>query len=203
MPQCSGQVTRGAQASTVRPALSKPRFGFQANAPNGFPDVQHRAYHQGLDQRNVGISVLVRAVAVATNSKRNRDGSSFTVLVTRTVNTPKPGSDEVNRAYEEGWVGSQGYLKPDATRQRRAIAFLGDTVDAGGKKLTELFGADIPQDITQSEANTPIEGTATRLPAPPKGVTQRRQTFTGDSKNPGIQGSRCAPTRPAIAWRFS
>ena len=129
-------------------------------------------------------------MSVANVNKRNREGNTFTVLATRTVNAPKPGSDEVNRAYEEGWVGTQGYIKADGTRQRHAIGFLGDTVDPGGKKLTEVFIADIPEDVTQSDPNAPIEDTATRLPAPPKGVSQRRLTFTGDRKNPGIQGPR-------------
>ncbi|MEO8409882.1 MAG: DUF3748 domain-containing protein, partial [Propionivibrio sp.] len=143
-----------------------------------------------LDQRNIGISVPVHAVTVDHDHPRNRDGTTFTVLVTRTVNAPKPGSDEINRAYEEGWVGSQGYLKPDGTRQRRAIAFLGDTLNAAGQKLTEVFIADLPEDVTQSTAAEPIAGSETRMPAPPQGTQQRRLTFTQDRKNPGIQGPR-------------
>lgn len=142
------------------------------------------------DQRNVGISVPARAVSVARDSDRNRDGSTFTVLATQTVNAPRPGSDEINRAYEEGWVGNQGYLRKDGSRQRHAIAFLGDTVDAGGKKLTEIFVSDLPEDVTRSTAGKPIEGTATRMPAPPEGTTQRRLTFTGERKFPGAQGPR-------------
>lgn len=38
------------------------------------------------------------------------------VLVSRTTHTPEPGSDEINRAYEEGWVGND------------RLAFIGDTV---------------------------------------------------------------------------
>lgn len=143
-----------------------------------------------LDQRNVGVSVPGHPVTVGKDNPRNRDGTTFTFLATHTVNAPKPGSDEVNRAYEEGWVGSQGYVKADGSRQRHAIAFLGDTMTAAGKPLTEVFIADLPEDVTHSAPNAPIEGTATRLPAPPQGVTQRRLTFTGDRKFPGIQGPR-------------
>ncbi len=143
-----------------------------------------------LDQRNVGISGPVRAVSVDKDNQRNLDGTTFTVLVTRTVSAPKPGSDEVNRGYEEGWVGSQGYVTANGTRQRRAIAFLGDTVTADGEKLTEVFIADIPDDITQSDPASPIEGTSVKRPSPPKGTEQRRLTFTGERKNPGIQGPR-------------
>lgn len=143
-----------------------------------------------LDQRNVGISVPGQAVSVGQDHPRNRDGTTFTVLVTNTVNAPKPGSDEVNRAYEEGWVGNEGYVKADGTRQRRAIAFLGDTLDAAGKKLTEVFIVDLPDDVTRSAPGRPVEGTATTLPQPPLGAVQRRLTFTGERKNPGVQGPR-------------
>ncbi|GAA4005350.1 hypothetical protein GCM10022631_15750 [Deinococcus rubellus] len=89
------------------------------------------------------------------------------MLATRTVNAPTPGSDEVNRAYEEGWVGAGGYVKADGQRQRHAIAFLGDTIDSAGKKLTEVFIADLPEDVTRAGA-APLQGTATTLPSPPR-----------------------------------
>ena len=143
-----------------------------------------------LDQRNIGISVPGRAVTVSNDHPRNRYGTTFTVLATRTVNAPKPGSDEINRAYEEGWVGNEGYLKSDGKRQRRAIAFLGDTLNNAGQKLTEVFIVDIPEDVSQSNTAAPIEGTETLMPAPPQGTKQRRLTFTAEQKNPGIQGPR-------------
>jgi WD40 repeat protein len=143
-----------------------------------------------IDQRNVGVSIPGLPVVVDKGDPRNRDGSTFTVLVTRTVNAPRPGSDEINRAYEEGWVGTAGYVKTDGSRQRHAIAFLGDTVGADGKKLTEVFLADLPEDLTKPSGDGPLEGTATTRPLPPAGVTQKRLTFTSARKNPGIQGPR-------------
>lgn len=185
-PFTPGALRGGSHVHIYAPDGEWLSFTYQDNTMN----MLGSAAGHDLDQRNVGISVPVRIVSVDKDHKRNRDGTTFTVLVTRTVNAPKPGSDEVNRAYEEGWVGSQGYVKANGTRQRRAIAFLGDTVTADGKKLTELFVADIPDDITQSDAASPIEGTSVKLPSPPKGTEQRRLTFTGDRKNPGIQGPR-------------
>ncbi len=143
-----------------------------------------------LDQRNVGISVPVGPVTVDGDNERNRDGTKFSVLATRTVNAPAPGSDEINRAYEEGWVGTEGYTKADGTMQRHAVAFLGDTVGADGAKLTEVFIADLPEDVTVASDDGPLEGTETARPLPPKGTEQRRLTFTGDRVNPGISGPR-------------
>lgn len=143
-----------------------------------------------LDQRNVGVSVPVQAVSVEMDGSRNRSGSTFTFLATRTVNAPKPGSDEINRAYEDGWLGNNGYIKADGTRQRHAIAFLGDTLDKDGKKLSEVFIVDLPEDVRVASEDGPLEGTATKMPRPPKGTQQRRLTFTADRAYPGVTGPR-------------
>lgn len=142
-----------------------------------------------LNQRNIGISVPGKGVTVPTTHLRNHDGNFFTVLATRTVAQPKPGSDEISKAFEEGWIGTNGYLRTDGTRQRRAIAFQGQVVTTKGETISEIFVADLPEDVTQSGAS-PLEGTERRMPAPPRGTVQRRLTFTADRKFPGIQGKR-------------
>jgi len=73
---------------------------------------------------NVGVWSPDRPVRVRKDHLRNHDGESFAALVTRTAAHPRPGSDEISRACEEAWVGSNGYLRPDGTRQRRALACL-------------------------------------------------------------------------------
>ena len=141
------------------------------------------------NQRNIGVSVPAGPVVVEHQHPRNHDGSHFTVLVTRTVNDPQPGSDEINRAFEDGWVGTNGYVKPDGTRQKRAIAFQGQIVAENGQSVSEVYLVDLPDDLTVT-GDAPLEGTATTRPAPPRGVVQRRLTFTTDRKYPGIQGPR-------------
>jgi hypothetical protein len=140
------------------------------------------------NQRNVGVSLPGRRVAVPKRHPRNHDGEYFSVLVTRTVSEPKPDTDEISRAFEDAWVGVDGYTKPDGSRQRRAIAFQG-MVNAGGKPVAEVFIADLPDDLTRP-GFWPLQGTEFRRPAPPLGVTQRRLTFTTHHKYPGIQGPR-------------
>ncbi|MCK8296011.1 biopolymer transporter Tol, partial [Erwinia amylovora] len=73
------------------------------------------------------------------------DGSHYCVLVSRTTAAPQPGSDEINRAYDEGWVGNRGYLRADGSRQRWALAFIGDTLSASGEKVAEVFLVDLPE----------------------------------------------------------
>jgi hypothetical protein len=131
-----------------------------------------------VNQRNVGVSVpRAGGVKVARSHPRNHDGDYFTVLVTRTVAKPRPGSDEISRAYEEGWVTLPG--------GRRALAFLGNVTAPDGREHAEVFLAELPDDLTRA-GDAPLEGTATTRPAPPRGIVQRRLTFTGDRKQRGV-----------------
>jgi WD40 repeat protein len=142
-----------------------------------------------INLRNIGVSVPGRPVRVSRDHPRNHDGQYFSVLVTRTTANPKAGSDEIKRAFEESWVGNDGYRRADGTRQQRALAFQAHVVTARGETISEIFIADLPEDLTVP-GERPMAGTETRLPFPPKGVTQRRLTFTAERKFPGVQGPR-------------
>ncbi|HTN76877.1 MAG TPA: DUF3748 domain-containing protein, partial [Pirellulaceae bacterium] len=142
------------------------------------------------NQRNVGVSVPGHDVAVDRDHPRNHDGRFFSVLVTRTVNQPQPGSDEICRALEEAWLGTAGYLRADGTRQSRALAFLGEVVTDEGQHVHEVFVVDLPDDVTQPGDDGPLAGTAMRRPRPPRGTVQRRLTFTANRQHPGVQGPR-------------
>lgn len=75
-----------------------------------------------LDLRNVGVAVPYGPVTVPVQHPREYSGSYWCVLVSRTTPAPRPGSDDINRAYEEGWVGNS------------QIAFIGDTLSLTGQK---------------------------------------------------------------------
>ncbi len=141
------------------------------------------------DQRNVGVSVPGQPVYPMMDHPRNHSGTHFSVLVTRTTDHPKPGSDEISRAFEDAWVGTNGYVRSDGTRQHRALAFQGHVVTRQGQTISEAFIVDLPEHVTVPD-EMPLEGTATRRPRPPKGVVQRRLTYTADRKFPGLQGPR-------------
>lgn len=142
-----------------------------------------------INQRNIGISVPGKPVRVSKGHGRNRDGDYFSVLVTRTVTHPRPGSDEILRACEEGWIGTNGYVRLDGTRQERALAFQGTVVLANGRTNAEVFVVDLPEDLS-IPGEGPLQGTVKKRPYPPRGTVQRRITFTGEQKYPGIQGPR-------------
>ena len=155
-----------------------------------------------VNQRNVGVCVVGRPVTASKAHPRNHDGSAFSVLATRSAGRPPtPGTDEFGRACEEGWVGTDGYLRRDGTRQRRALAFQGTVAAAdgpagasptgtGGSPVVEVFVADLPDDLTVASSAGPLAGTPTRLPYPPVGVVVRRLTRTTGRKFPGVQGPR-------------
>lgn len=153
--------------------------------------------------RNIGVSIPGRPVQVPQSHPRNQDGTYFSVLVTRTSAQPRPGSDEISRACEEGWVGTNGYVRRDGTRQRRALAFQGHVMSRAGQKMVEVFIVDLPEDLTVP-GEGPLQGTETRMPWPPRGCVQRRVTFTAERAYPGIQGPRhwlrSSPDGSAVAF---
>jgi hypothetical protein len=147
--------------------------------------------------RGIGVSVCGKPVQVPRTHARNHDGTAFTVLVTRLTDEPTPGSDEICKAFEEAWVGVHGYLRPDGTRQRHALAFQGHVVvqnaSTGSRRtISEVFICDLPEDLDALAVagGGPLAGTPTCRPAPPRGVIQRRLTFTADRHYPGVDGPR-------------
>ena len=151
-------------------------------------------YDPALDLRNVGVAAPYGPVLPRGQHPREYSGSHWCVLVSQTTAQPQPGSDDINRAYEEGWVGSQ------------ALAFIGDTVSLSGEKVPELFLVELPrtESAWKQAGDAPLAGTDTTLPAPPMGVCQRRLTFTHQRAYPGLVNVprhwvRCNPQGTKIA----
>ena len=130
---------------------------------------QYETSTNEINLRNVGVCIPGQPVRVSKGHPRNHDAEYFSVIVTRTVANPRPGSDEIKRASEEAWVGTNGYLRPDGTRQHRALAFQGRLASLNGETNSEVFIVDLPGDVTVAGSG-PLAGTATRMPFPPKGA---------------------------------
>jgi hypothetical protein len=179
-PYTPGALRGGTHVHVWSPDGSRLSFTYNDH-------VRHE-YDPAQDLRNVGVALPFGPVCPPKQHPREYDGSHYCVLVSRTTAAPQPGSDEINRAYEEGWVGESGYRKPDGSQQRWALAFIGDTLSESGEKVPELFIVDLPEDEAEwrHAGSEPLEGTATTLPAPPAGVQQRRLTFTHQNRYPGL-----------------
>lgn len=116
----------------------------------------------------------------------NNPGEMFSAVVTAVIDHPVWGSDQVDKAFDEGWIGTNGYRKKDGSWQQRAIAFQGNVKDSTGRSRTEVFVVDIPDDITKAVKGCPLEGSLTSRPCVPAGVSQRRISFTAK----GLEGPR-------------
>ncbi|MEW5562825.1 DUF3748 domain-containing protein [Enterobacter asburiae] len=148
-----------------------------------------------LDLRNVGVAAPFGPVTPPGHHPREYAGSHWCVLVSQTTPAPKPGSDEINRAYEEGWVGNE------------QLAFIGDTLSLSGEKIPELFIVDLPKEESgwKRAGKSSLCGSESTMPAPPADVVQRRLTFTHDRAFPGLVNTprhwvRCNPQGDTIAF---
>lgn len=138
--------------------------------------------------RTIGVSKKGKSVNISDkNNGENLSGEWFSALVVRVVPNPKIGSDEISHAAGDSWVGRNGYLKSDGTRQI-ARAFIGTVKAENGENVDEVFIVDIPENIEFDGEFGSLEGTKIQLPQPPKGTTQRRLTFTSINTNSGCVG---------------
>lgn len=199
-PFTPGALRGGSHVHVFSPDGQMLSFTYEDHVLSRFPEA---GPDHDVNQRNVGVSVPRGPVQVSRDHPRNHDGAWFTVLVTRTTSHPRPGSDDITRACEEGWVGTHGYLRSDGSRQGRALAFQGTVLTGDGRSVPEVFIVDLPDDLTPP-GDGPLAGTETRMPFPPRGVGQRRLTFTAGRQHPGIQGPRhwlrCSPDGSHIAF---
>lgn len=145
--------------------------------------------------RRTGSRLNLRTVGVATwqpdgvrvpEAKGNHDGAMRAAVVVNVTPHPRPGSDEISRAFEDAWVGRNGYRRADGSWQARARAFLGQIKTKDGRDLVEVFIVDVPSRLDVAGPDGPLEGGLLTMPAPPAGTVQRRLTFTENCKHPGV-----------------
>lgn len=138
------------------------------------------------DLRTVGIMVPHPVEVDEDPTLENNNGAYFSVIVTDVTEKPKPGSDEIDKAFDECWIGKSGYQRADGSWQAKAIAFQGNVRNEAGETITEVFVVDLPADPTVASHGQPLEGTPASRPGIPRGVSQRRITYT----NNGVEGPR-------------
>ena len=63
------------------------------------------------DLRVVAVIAPFGKVSVPVNGEENNNGEMFAAVVTRVTADPKPGTDEIDRAFDETWIGKNGYQK--------------------------------------------------------------------------------------------
>ncbi len=137
-------------------------------------------------RRGVGITdvrgVRGRLVHVPHTHPRNHRGIGYSVIVTTLHDHPIPGSDQIDRAVEEGWVDD------------RTLAVQGRVTAADGSQHYEVFRVDLPDDLT-----TATPGTADTWPTPPTGTVQRRLTWTAGLATSPRHWLRASPDGSRVA----
>lgn len=146
------------------------------------------------NQRNIGVAIPNTLISVVPRHPRNQSAGHYCLVCTETCDVPLPGSDQIQRAYEESWVGSSGYRKADGAHQPRALVFLGDVLTPAGNKSTELFIVDLPEDALAQDQLYRSQSTASqRRLRPCSAIRQRRLTYLTEGPEPGLQGVRFWP----------
>ena len=130
------------------------------------------------NRRTIGLALWPEKITPRSKHERNRVGSYFTFLIADTVANPRPGSDEVGRAFEEGWIPGMA-----------ALTFIGEVVATDGRRVNELFILEIgtnPLKPMESEL-----GTEKTLPKALRPGRQIRVTRFADL--PGTSGLVTSP----------
>ena len=138
------------------------------------------------DLRTVGVMFPERVSVAEDAAGENNCGQMFSVLVARVNANPVAGSDDIDRAFDECWIGRKGYQDVSGRWQERAIAFQGVVKDENGLRKTEIFVVDLPADLKAAKGGADLAGTVSKLPDVPDGIKQRRITFT----KAGVEGPR-------------
>lgn len=125
--------------------------------------------------RVVGVMVSQEGKVEVDEIAGNNHGEMYSAIVSDVVAEPRPGSDEINKAFDECWVGKKGYLTSDGRQVSHAIAFQGNVLNEGGEVVTEIFIVDI--DAEKIKADTAAVGNEEERPKVPQGIQQRRLTY--------------------------
>lgn len=155
-------------------------------------EIESQSNPEVKDLRTIGVMIANHPVQVvdSENEDANFGGTYFSVLAARVTPNPIAGTDDIQKAYEECWIGTNGYINSDGKRIKRALAYLGDVIDENGNLVTEIFVSDLPDDPQLLMDSPNLKGTRTSLPEVPESILQRRITFSTDQKFQGIQGPR-------------
>lgn len=117
------------------------------------------------DLRSVGVMFPAPQPIQVDTAPGNNSGTMYAALVTDVVRNPRPGSDEINKAFDECWLG-----------RTSTIAFQGNVLLEDGTQRTEVFLVDIDtQKILADPQAVGKEGEAPQVPA---GIQQRRLTHS-------------------------
>lgn len=128
------------------------------------------------DLRVVGVMIPADSDIIVDSVDGNNNGRMYSAIVADVVRNPKIDSDEINKAFDECWVGTNGYLDSAGLHHPYAIAYQGNTLNSKGEVITEIFIVDI--DETKISADRSAVGVEGERPHVPNGVRSFRLSRT-------------------------
>ncbi len=128
------------------------------------------------DLRTVGVMFDAGTPVLTDQHPGNNNGVMYAALIAAVVPHPKPGSDEISKAFDECWVGNNGYINATGQTVPYAIAFQGHTKNEKGETIAEIYIADIDTSLVVNDLAA--VGKPGERPRVPKGLQQRRLSHT-------------------------
>lgn len=128
------------------------------------------------DLRSVGVMIPAAQQIRVDSAQGNNPGIMFSSTVTDVVRYPAPGSDQINKAFDECWVGKNGYTLHSGEHIPYAIAFQGNTLNKEGKQITEVFIVHIDPEKIRRDLDA--VGKPGERPGVPRGIQQKRITVS-------------------------
>jgi len=117
------------------------------------------------DLRVVGVMVPSGKPILVDEVPGNNSGEMYSAIVSEVVSQAAFGSDEIEKAFDECWLGV-----------KNTIAFQGNTRNAEGALITEIFLVDI--DVAAVLRDADAVGQVGERPKVPVGIQQRRLSRT-------------------------
>ena len=143
------------------------------------------------DQRTIGFMVPGLQIAIDGRDGEDFSGSFGAFLAANLCLSARNGSDDIEQAVEECWIGTHGYIDHLGQHHAYALGCLGAVRNHMGTLVNEIFVCDLLGGIQLSnEISPPSAMDPSELIRPMVGCTQRRLTRTVDRKYPGVQGPR-------------
>ncbi|MFZ4261553.1 DUF3748 domain-containing protein [Sphingobacterium sp. HJSM2_6] len=120
--------------------------------------------------RMVGVMLPIEDPIYIDKQGDNVLGNYYSAIVSEVVANPKPGSDEISKAFDECWLPI-----PSTANHKDfsgIIAFQGNTLNDAGQVITEIFTVEIDKDkILDDSIAVGILG---ERPHVPRGIKQQR-----------------------------
>lgn len=142
--------------------------------------------HADMDVRVVGLMFSKEVVVPQADQLESFSGNKYAVIVSEVHTPPIWGSDQIEKAFDECWMGSD-----------RKLVFQGHIRDEQGRVKTELFLVELPENLDLLIENDVKMDPTKRLQIP-KLIHQKRISFTPNGLSAKRHWLRTSPNGDTV-----